>query len=61
MDAAVDAVAQWVRTSWPKRTRRGPFPLPEVTSPPVHAVTMTGWEDGFEPRSSVLAHTTRPG
>jgi hypothetical protein len=60
---AVDVIAQWVRTSWTKRSRGGAaaarrnaapsgFPLPVVQSPLVHTVMMAE-QDDFEPRESV--------
>jgi hypothetical protein len=68
-DLQVDVVAQWVRTWWTKQSRGGTeatrrnaapvaFPLPEVTLPLVHEVTMNE-RDGFEPRSS--ARHDEPG
>jgi hypothetical protein len=59
----VDVIAQWVRTSWTKRSRGGPaatrrnaapsgFPLPIVQLPLVHTVMMAERDD-FEPRESL--------
>jgi hypothetical protein len=59
----VEAVVQWVRTSWTKRSRGGAgatrrnaapiaFPLPDQLSPFVHEVAM--WEyEGFRPQRAV--------
>lgn len=65
----MEAVAQWVRTSWTKRSRGGPgtarrnaapagFALPPVRPPFVHQVLM-GEHDGFQPRFTV--HEGLPG
>ncbi|HEY2794554.1 MAG TPA: hypothetical protein VGJ28_19495 [Micromonosporaceae bacterium] len=59
----MDIVAQWVRTSWTKRSRGGAqatrrnaapigFPLPEFSGSAVHEVTMTEADD-FEPWTSL--------
>lgn len=64
-DRCVDVVAQWVRTSWTKRSRGGPaaarrnqaptgFVLPALTCPAVHEVRMDESED-FRPRESLRA------
>lgn len=63
MLVGVDIVAQWVRTTWTKRSRGGTeaarrnrapigFPLPESTGSLVHEVTIAE-RDGFEPRFEV--------
>jgi hypothetical protein len=65
----VEAVIQWVRTSWTIRSRGGPgaarrnaapvaFPLPPVQPPFVHQVIM-GEHDGFQPHFT--AHEGLPG
>lgn len=65
----VDVIAQWVRTSWTKRSRGGQaatrrnavpfgFLLPSVQSPLVHTVTAAE-RDAFEVRESV--HYREPG
>ena len=59
----MDVIAQWVRTSWTKRSRGGPaaahrnavpagFRLPDIQSPLVHVVLMAE-HDGFNPRESL--------
>ncbi|WP_203900320.1 hypothetical protein [Virgisporangium aliadipatigenens] len=59
----MDAVTQWVRTSWTKASRGGPaaarrnavpvgFVLPPLTGPAVHEVLMDE-ADGFTPRESL--------
>ncbi|MEV5764536.1 hypothetical protein AB0L34_08175 [Micromonospora sp. NPDC052213] len=61
-DRFVDVTAQWVRTSWTKRSRGGPpaalrnaapvgFVLPTLRCPAVHEVSMDEAR-GFEPRES---------
>ena len=60
---AVDVIAQWVRTSWTKRSRGGAaathrnavpsgFPLPSIQSPLVHTLVMAE-RDNFEARESL--------
>jgi hypothetical protein len=62
-NAAVDVIAQWVRTLWTKRSRGGlaaaqrnavpiGFPLPDTHSPLVHAVLIAEWDD-FKPQESL--------
>jgi hypothetical protein len=62
-DQVVDVAAQWVRTSWTKRSRGGPaaarrnaapvgFALPTLRCPVVHEVLMDE-ADEFEPRESL--------
>lgn len=59
----MDVVAQWVRTSWTKRSRGGPaatrrnaapvgFSLPTLRFPAVHEITIQEWYD-FAPRDTV--------
>jgi hypothetical protein len=59
-DGTVDVTAQWVRTSWTKRSRGGPaaarrnavpvgFPLPQVPLEGAHVV-WAAERYGFEPR-----------
>jgi hypothetical protein len=68
----MEAVVQWVRTSWTKRSRGEPgatrrnavpiaFPLPPAQPPFVHQVLM-GEHDGFQPHFTVYdgLHGTGP-
>jgi hypothetical protein len=65
MMGLVDVVAQWVRTSWTKRSRGGPaaarrnaapvgFALPAIVTPSVHEVAMDELQD-FEPQVALCA------
>ncbi|MBB1157256.1 MULTISPECIES: hypothetical protein [Amycolatopsis] len=66
----MDAVVQWVRTSWTKKSRGGAeaarrnavpiaFPLPALTAPFTHVVRMSE-ETDFEPRSGAEDEAPSP-